>query len=135
MGFDWVGGVEDLDQLLAESDFVVLCLPYTPENRNLISRPAFSRMKKGAFLINLARGGLVDRKALQEALATGRIAGAGLDVFWQEPPDPDDPVFAYNVIATPHIAGSTDISVRGIVKAVAENFRRLEEGRELLFQA
>jgi phosphoglycerate dehydrogenase-like enzyme len=62
------------------------------------------------------------------------IAGAGLDVFWEEPVDPDDPVFQYNVLATPHIAGSTDVSIGGIVKAVAENIRRLDRGQEPLYQ-
>ena len=70
----------------------------------------------------------MDRDALEKALAEGGIAGAGLDVYWEEPPDPDDPIFRYNVLATPHIAGSTDVSMNGIVKAVAENLRRVEKG-------
>ncbi len=127
LGMDWVGGIEDLKELLSRSDFVILCLPMTSESRNLIDHNAFSFMKNGAFLINLSRGGLVDRDALEDALATGKIAGAGLDVFWEEPPDPNDPIFSYNVMATPHIAGSTDVSIRGIVKVVAENIRRLEK--------
>jgi len=94
----------------------------------MIDGNAFSRMKEGSFIVNLSRGGLIERRALIEALASGRIAGAGLDVYWEEPPDPDDPLFRYNVLATPHIAGSTDISVRGIVEAVAENIRRVERG-------
>ena len=90
-------------------------------------------MKSGAFLINLSRGGLVDRDALEDALESGKIAGAGLDVFWKEPPDPNDPIFNYNVMATPHIAGSTDVSMRGIVKVVAENIRRLEKNLKPLY--
>jgi phosphoglycerate dehydrogenase-like enzyme len=90
-------------------------------------------MKRDAFLINLSRGGLVDRDALEEALASEKIGGAGLDVFWEEPPDPNDPIFNYNVLATPHIAGATDVSIGGIVKAVAENIRRLERGQEPLY--
>ena len=132
LGMDWVGGIENLKELLSGSDFVILCLPLTPESRNLIGRNAFSSMKKGAFLINLSRGGLVDRDALEDALASGKIAGAGLDVFWEEPPDPNDPIFSYKVMATPHIAGSTDVSMRGIVKIVAENIRRLEQNLEPL---
>jgi phosphoglycerate dehydrogenase-like enzyme len=123
-----------MDFLLGQSDYVVLCLPLTPENRHMIGRQAFNAMKRNAFLINLSRGGLVDRDALEEALASEKIAGAGLDVFWEEPVDPDDPVFRYNVFATPHIAGSTDVSISGIVKVVAENIRRLDRGQEPLYQ-
>ena len=125
-GLEWVGEPEDLPELLGRSDYVILCLPVTSETRHLMNRDTFSHMKQGAFLINLARGGLVDRNALADVLASGKIAGAGLDVFWEEPPDPNDPIFAYNVLATPHIGGSTDVSMRGIVKAVAENIRRIE---------
>lgn len=132
LGMDWVGEMEDLTELLSRSDFVVLCLPATPQTWNLIDDKAFSFMKKEAFLINLSRGGLVDHDALKNALASGKIAGAGLDVFWEEPPDPNDPVFNHNVMATPHIAGSTDISMRGIVKVVAENIRRLDKNLEPL---
>lgn len=116
LDLDWIGGPEDLKELLQRSDYVILCLPLTSESRHLMDHEAFSLMKRNAFLINLSRGGLVERDALEEALASGRIAGAGLDVFWEDPPDPDDPIFDYNVRATPHIAGSTDVSMRGIVK-------------------
>jgi phosphoglycerate dehydrogenase-like enzyme len=133
LGLAWAGTPADMEAFLSRSDYVVLCLPLTPESRHMIGRQSLSAMKKDAFLINLSRGGLVDRDALEEALASGEIAGAGLDVFWEEPVDPDDPIFRYNVLATPHIAGSTDVSLKGIVKAVAENIRRLEQGREPLY--
>lgn len=129
---EWVGAPGDLPELLGRSDYVMLCLPVTTETRHLMNHETFPHMKQGAFLINLARGGLVDRDALEDALATGRIAGAGLDVFWEEPPDPNDPIFAYNVLATPHIGGSTDVSMQGIVKAVAENIRRIENNQKPL---
>jgi phosphoglycerate dehydrogenase-like enzyme len=134
LGLEWAGTPEEMDVLLGQSDYVVLCLPLTPESRHMIGRQAFNAMRRNVFLINLSRGGLVDRDALEEALASERIAGAGLDVFWEEPVDPDDPVFRYNVLATPHIAGSTDVSISGIVRAVAENIRRLERGQEPLYQ-
>ncbi|MBN1614715.1 MAG: 2-hydroxyacid dehydrogenase [Deltaproteobacteria bacterium] len=132
LGLEWVGTPDDMNEMLGRSDFVVLCLPLTAESRNLIGRKAFKAMKSEAFLINLSRGGLVDRDALEEALASKRIAGAGLDVFWEEPPDPEDPIFRYNVLATPHIAGSTDVSIRNIVQVAAENIRRVEKGQKPL---
>jgi phosphoglycerate dehydrogenase-like enzyme len=134
IGLEWAGTPADMEEFLNRSDYVLLCLPLTPESRHIIGRQSFNAMKRDALLINLSRGGLVDRDALEEALASEKIAGAGLDVFWEEPVDPDDPIFRYNVLATPHIAGSTDVSIRGIVKAVAENIRRLEKGQEPLYQ-
>jgi phosphoglycerate dehydrogenase-like enzyme len=133
LGLEWAGGPGEFTKLLEMSDYVVLCLPLTPESRNLMDRDAFSSMKQSAFLINVSRGGLVDRDALEVALASDAIAGAGLDVFWEEPPAPDDPIFGYNVLATPHIAGSTDVSMRGIANVVAENIQRLEKNQEPLY--
>lgn len=130
---DWVGSPVDLPYLLAQSDFVILCAPLTSATRGLMNRETFGCMKRGAYLINLARGGLVDASALREALASGRIGGAGLDVFWEEPPDPHDPIFTYNVIATPHVGGSTDVSLEGIGEIMAENIHRLASGQELLY--
>jgi phosphoglycerate dehydrogenase-like enzyme len=134
LGLEWAGGPGDLEELLGRSDFVILCLPLTTENERLIDAAALSAMKPNAFLINLSRGGLVDRNALEEALAAGSIAGAGLDVFWEEPPDPQDPIFHHNVLATPHIAASTDVSMQGIVRVVAENIRRVARDQEPLHQ-
>lgn len=129
LGLDWVGGPQDLEGLLARSDFVVLCLPLTAKSQGLMNAAAFGAMRPGGFLINLSRGGLVERDALEAALAAGRLAGAGLDVFWEEPPDPADPLFGYNVVATPHIGGSTDVSMHGIVTGVVDNIRRIQAGR------
>ncbi len=128
LGIEWVGGPGELKHLLGQSDFVVLCLPVTGKSRNLFNEETFAAMKKGSCLINLSRGGLIDRSALEKALATGQIAGAGLDVYWEEPVDPADPLFKHNVFTTPHIGGSTDISMKGITKVVAENIRRIEKG-------
>jgi len=132
LGLEWIGGPSDLGEMLRRSDFVVLCLPVNADTQGLMNRETLSHMRPGSFLINLSRGGLVVRDALEEALASGRLAGAGLDVFWEEPPDPEDPVFEQNVLATPHVAGSTDISMAGIVAAVAKNIRCLERGEEPL---
>jgi len=134
LGLEWVGTPAELDELLNMSDYVVLCLPVTDESRNMLNRRSFRAMKRDAFLINLSRGGLVDRDALEEALAAGTIAGAGLDVFWHEPVDPNDPIFKHNVLATPHIGGATDVSIQGIMREVANNIRRLDRGQEPLYQ-
>jgi len=98
-----------------------------------MNRKTLAMMKPTAFLINLSRGGLVDRADLEHALANNIIAGAGLDVFWEEPPSLNDPVFQYNVLATPHLAGSTDRSLDGIVAAVAENILRVERDEPPLY--
>ncbi len=131
LDLDWAGTMDALPELLAMSDFVVLCLPDTPDTHHLLDAERLAMMKPGAFLVNLGRGGLVPREALLDALRKGNLGGAGLDVFWTEPPDPDDPVFACNVIATPHVGGSTDVSTRGILDGVAANLRRLDAGEPL----
>jgi len=133
LGLRWVGRPADLPDLLAQSDFVVLTLPLSADSRNLIEETALATIKPGAFLINLSRGGIVNRQALEVALGEGRIAGAGLDVFWEEPPDPADPIFGHNVMATPHIGGVTDLSMQGIVRVVAENIRRVARNEEPLY--
>jgi phosphoglycerate dehydrogenase-like enzyme len=93
------------EQLLAESDFLSLHLPLTPESRHLINKTTLARMKPTAFLINTARGGLVCEADLYETLRAGRLSGAGLDVFEDEPPGPS-PLFGLeNVVVTPHAAG------------------------------
>jgi phosphoglycerate dehydrogenase-like enzyme len=95
-----------LDQLLAESDFVSLHVPLSNESRHLIDARALSLMKPTAFLINTARGGLICEADLVRALRDGRIAGAGLDVFTEEPPPRDHPLTKLdNVICTAHTAG------------------------------
>ena len=102
-----VTGVE-LDELFRTSDIVSLHTPLTPETRGLVSRERLAMMKPTALLINTARGPVVDEAALIEALRTGKIAGAGLDVFEQEPIEPDNPLLSMdNVALTPHIAGIT----------------------------
>jgi phosphoglycerate dehydrogenase-like enzyme len=133
LDLEWVGTPKDMDELLSRSDYVVLCLPLTSRNKHMIGRHALERIKPGSFIINLSRGGLIDRNALEKALKEEKIGGAGLDVFWEEPPDPDDPIFKYNVLATPHIAGTTDVSTQGIVSIVADNINRLEKGLRPLY--
>jgi D-3-phosphoglycerate dehydrogenase len=113
--------VADLATLLSESDVVSLHLPAVAGTRGLIGRAELARMKPGAFLINTARGALVDEAALAEALQAGTIAGAGLDVFAQEPLPATSPLRTLdNVVMTPHVAGSTEAALRRTAVAVAE---------------
>ena len=133
LGVERVYGPDGLHEALAQADYVVLCVNYDAASHHLIGRKEFAAMKPGAFLINVARGGLVDPDALLGALESEKLAGAGLDVFWSEPPDPTHPIFAHNVIATPHVAGVTDASYDGIAHAVATNIERYAEGEPPLF--
>lgn len=118
-----VAGVEliELDDLLARSDFVTLHVPITDSTRNLISRERIARMKRGAYLVNAARGGLVDEAALAEALDEGRLAGAALDVLAEEPPSPDHPLLGReDVILTPHLGASSHEAQRNVAVGIAE---------------
>jgi phosphoglycerate dehydrogenase-like enzyme len=115
------------ERLLAESDFLSLHLPLTAESKHVISKNTLARMKPGAFLINTARGGLVCEADLYEALRAGRLAGAGLDVFEEEPPGPG-PLFGLeNVVVTPHAAGvdlqSRDDMALSAAQAIVSLFR------------
>jgi phosphoglycerate dehydrogenase-like enzyme len=122
----WVGGPGDLHALLARSDYVSLHIPTSAETRNLMNAAAFRAMKKTASLINVGRGDLLDRAALIDALDTKTIGGAGLDVYWEEPPDPADPLLAReDVVATPHIGGVTEEALNRIATRVAEILKEL----------
>lgn len=124
-----------LDHLLAEADVVSLHLPLVPETARVIDAAALARMKPGAILINTGRGGLVDQAALMDALALGRIAGAGLDVFETEPlPDGDPLLGLQNVVVTPHIAWLTTGTFDRSFVLAAENCRRIASGAPLLNQ-
>jgi phosphoglycerate dehydrogenase-like enzyme len=127
--------LERLTEALADADYVMLCINYTPERHHLIGAAELASMKKGAFIVNVARGGLLDQDALLVSLKDRHIAGAGLDVFWEEPVKMAHPLFKENVIATPHIAGVTDVSYEGIARAFAENMRRYAVGETLLYLA
>ena len=123
----------DLDDLLAESDVVSLHLPLTADTERLLDVAAITRMKRGAVLINTARGGLVDEPALIEALTSRRLMAAGLDVFAMEPVDPANPLFALaNVVAMPHIAWLTPETLNRSLGVALENCRRLSTGEALL---
>jgi D-3-phosphoglycerate dehydrogenase len=121
--------VGDLNALLAAADFVSLHTPLTAETRGLIGARQLAMMKRTAYLVNTARGGLVDEAALIEALRAGTIAGAALDVFAQEPPPADSPLWALdNVIVTPHMASHTQEGLRRMAVDVAQEVLRVLQG-------
>ncbi len=104
--------VERLDDLLPLADFLTIHCPLTPETKGMVGRRELALMKKGSYVINTARGGIVDEQALYEALYSGHIAGAALDVWEVEPPDPASPLLHHpNLVATPHFAGTTEESL------------------------
>ena len=119
----------DRDKALAQTDVLVLCVRLAHQTRGLIDAAALAALPPGSFLVNAARGGLIDYRALYDALASGHLGGVGLDVFWTEPIPPDDPLLKFpNVIATPHVAGVTDRSYSDIAEAVATNIERFRRG-------
>ena len=110
----------ELDELLKRSDFITLHVPLTDRTRNILSREALAKTKKGVRIINCARGGLVDEAALAEALKSGHVAGAALDVFAEEPAT-DNPLFHMeNVVVTPHLGASTTEAQENVAIQVAE---------------
>jgi glyoxylate/hydroxypyruvate reductase len=127
-GIDCYAGMETLDTVLAQADIVVLMLPLTPQTRGLIDRARLLRLPRGAALINVARGALVDQAAMTELLGSGHLGGATLDVFEREPLPADDPLWRMeNVLITPHLA-SVAIPASA-AKQIAENIARVEQGQ------
>ena len=120
--------VQHLADAVREADFLIITARYDASAKHLVDRRIFDAMKAGAYLVNVARGGFVDHEALADALRNGRLAGAGLDVIEGEPVAPTHPLLALNVIATPHVAGVTDLSYEGIAREVADNVRRYARG-------
>ena len=111
----------ELDELYRRADYVSVHVPLSDATRNLIGKEALAKMKKGAFLVNCARGGIVDEAALVEALKSGHLGGAALDVFATEPPNPDNPLFRLdNFICTPHLGASTYEAQQNVATALAE---------------
>lgn len=129
VGLERWGTPEDIDTFLPTADFVSLHLPLDSSTRHTINASRLKLMKPSAFLINVARGDLIDEAALEAALVKGHLAGAGLDVFSEEPPDPKKGLLALaNVVATPHIAGATEEASRGRAEFVAANIDRVARG-------
>ncbi len=119
-----------LDELLRESDFVSLHVPLTPETRAMLSAREFRAMKRGAILINTARGEVIDQRALYEALASGHLGGAALDVTSPEPIAPDDPLLTLpNAIVTPHIGSASHATRLRMAQIAVANIRDALAGR------
>src|SRR5258705_3037062 len=113
-----------LDELFANADFITVHTPLTAETRGVIGRDAFARMRKGVRIVNCARGGLVDESALYDAIKSGTVAGAALDVFVKNPPAADHPLLMLDeVIVTPHLGASTTEAQEGVAFTVAEQMR------------
>jgi glycerate dehydrogenase len=120
----------ELDELFSQSDVVSLHCPLTPQTERLVNRARLALMKPTAFLINTSRGGLIDEPALAEALRSGGLAGAGLDVLSVEPPPHDHPLLtAPNCYITPHIAWATAAARKRLLAAVVENVQAFLAGR------
>jgi len=130
LGVTWVS---DLDEVLKSSDYVIVAASYNPSTHLMIGEPQFRMMKRSAFFINTGRGRIVDEKALLKALRRKWIAGAGLDVYWHEPPvsepAPDPELYTFdNVILTPHIGSATYESRRLMSVRTAENIAAMARG-------
>jgi D-2-hydroxyacid dehydrogenase (NADP+) len=132
-GFDDVVGPADRTRLLAEADVVVIAAPLTPETDRLVDKAAIAAMKRGAIVINVARGQVIDEPALAGALDSGHLGGAALDVFATEPLPADSPFWGMpNVIVTPHNSGFRTGHFDAVIDLFAENLKRFERGVELL---
>jgi phosphoglycerate dehydrogenase-like enzyme len=132
-GVESVWPPDRLLDLLAVSDVVVLAVPHTPETKHLIGRQALERIKRGALLVNIARGKLLDDEAVIEALRDGRLGGAALDVFSHEPLPASSPYWDLpNVIVTPHTSGAMQDYWTPLVALFSENLRRFENNQPLL---
>jgi len=133
-GFSRLEGPECLYALLGESDFVAVCCQWTPETTGLIGRSAFSAMRPGTVLVNVARGEIIDEEALIAALAAGRLRGVGLDVYVGEfEHAPDARLWQdEHVLITPHVSGSTDVAQHRVVEVFCDNLRAYLDGRPLV---
>jgi D-3-phosphoglycerate dehydrogenase len=114
-----------LDELLTSSDFVTLHVPLMPETRHMIGAREIEKMKKGSYLINASRGAVVDEESLREALKSGRLAGAALDVYEEEPPKDTSLTGLTNAVCTPHIGSETEEAQRANSTIVAEKLIRI----------
>ncbi|MET9201685.1 D-isomer specific 2-hydroxyacid dehydrogenase family protein [Gordonia sp. NPDC003585] len=132
-GADRTVPTSEIASVWPDTDHVVVAAPATPETHHLLDASVFAALPSHAWVVNVARGPLIDQAALYDALVAGDIAGAALDVTDPEPPAPDDPLWSLlNVIITPHVANPSSGLTRELAPYVAENIRRFTAGDELL---
>jgi D-3-phosphoglycerate dehydrogenase len=131
-GVEFLGGPDTLPEVLAAADVLFLCAPLTRHTRGMIDGQALARMKPGAILVNVARGPLVDEVALVDALESGRLDSAALDVTPEEPPAADSPLWrAPRLIITPHVAGQSGRRIDAMTEFFCDNLRRYLRGEAL----
>ncbi len=124
--------LEQIDEALAESDFVVICIRGSKENKHMFDAKTFKAMKPGSILVNIARGSLVDESALYDAVKSGHLGGAGLDVLEEEPVDPANPLLTLpQVFVTPHEAGLTDLTDAGTAEYVHSVLQQFGAGKKM----
>ncbi len=132
-GVDEVWGLDRLDEALREADVVAIAAPITPETRGMIDARRIGLLKPDSYLLVVSRGGIVDEPALVDVLRKGKIAGAGLDVFQEEPLPPTSQLWDIpNLILTPHLAGASTQKERRCVEILRENVLRFQRGEELI---
>jgi phosphoglycerate dehydrogenase-like enzyme len=129
---DFLGGPQDLDAAIEDCDFLSVHLHLTEDTRHIINKKRIGLLRRTSYVINVARGGLIDEDALYDALRDNKIAGAGLDAFAKEPPEFDLPVYKLpNVIVQPHTVAGTDGTMRKRADFAVENLRKYAEGKEI----
>jgi D-3-phosphoglycerate dehydrogenase / 2-oxoglutarate reductase len=128
---DGIKKINELDKMLEKADFISLHIPHTKETHYIINEQMLAKMKPSAYLINCARGGTVDEKALYNALKNGKLAGAAMDVFEQEPPSKDNPLLTLdNIIVSPHIGANTKEGQLRAGVITAEQMNKVLSGKE-----
>jgi phosphoglycerate dehydrogenase-like enzyme len=134
-GVDDIRPPDALDTMLAAADVLVIAAPLTPETHRLIGAAQMARMKRGAVLVNVGRAKIIDEAALVDALRSGHLGGASLDVYHQEPLPPDDPLWTVpNVVLTPHTSGFRQGHWDHVIDLFSENLRRFQRGEDMAFR-
>lgn len=128
-GFERIVGAQEWQALLPEADYVVIATPLTPETKHMVNAAVLRSMRSSAYLINIARGAVVDEAALLTALSEGQIAGAGIDTFATEPLPPDSPFWSLpNIFVTPHCSGSSPLAQQRSITLFLDNLQRYQAG-------